>query len=259
MADKGSTSRKDLESLLGRLTFAATCFPRGRKWLNAVWRSARAAFRTSSGVVILGCQARKGLRCWSSELTSGSHEGVPLACRAAFPAYDGQSCGAIYADASGDGEAPGFGAWAVSGGKLLYLYGEWSREELDSCTIAELELAASTFGLVALSPLVGMVDVFSFTDNTVAMANMRNCVASSVAAQRLVTSRLEWMQHRGVSESAERITSKANLWADFLSRGQVDVVLRQAKQFGLECERVDFYDGWRGLLLEDQPHLHQLQ
>ena len=139
----------------------------------------------------------------------------------------------------------------MSGGKLLYLVGEWSREELDSCTIAELELAASTFGLVALSPLVGMVDVYSFTDNTVAMANMRNCVASSVAAQRLVSNRLQWMQQRGVSESAERITSKANLWADLLSRGQTDVVLRQASELGLDYERVEFYEGWRRLLLEE--------
>ena len=93
--------------------------------------------------------------------------------------------------------------------------------------------------------------IYSFTDNTTAMANMRNCTASSVAAQRLVSYRLQWMQQHGVSESAERITSKANLWADLLSRGQTDVVLRQASDAGLECEEVEFYEGWRRLLLEE--------
>jgi len=35
-------------SLLGKLNFAATCYPRGRQWMHAAWRAARARFRTRS-------------------------------------------------------------------------------------------------------------------------------------------------------------------------------------------------------------------
>ena len=77
----------------------------------------------------------------------------------------------------------------------------WSRDELAGCNINELELAASTFGLVALAAECGWSNVYSFTDNTPAMAWMRGSSPPSVVAQELSASRVEWMLANNISES----------------------------------------------------------
>ena len=129
--------------------------------------------------------------------------------------------------------------------------GSWSPEELERCHINELELAASTFGLVALAKEAGFSDVYSWTDNTSAMAWMRgSSTPTTVAAQCMCSARVEWMLGNCVSESAERITSEANLWADQGSRGDIQLVVQQARAFGLHTRRVNIPEGWRDLLLQ---------
>ena len=124
----------------------------------------------------------------------------------------------------------------------------WSRDELAGCNINELELAASTFGLVALAAECGWSNVYSFTDNTSAMAWMRGSSPPSVVAQELSASRVEWMLANSISESAERITSESNLWADQGSRGDIQLVIRQAERMSLRPRRVAIPDGWRASL-----------
>ena len=51
--------------------------------------------------------------------------------------------------------------------------------------ISELELAASTFGLVALVPQVGVRHCYSFTDNTNAMGAMRKLTPKRPVEQAL--------------------------------------------------------------------------
>lgn len=46
------------------------------------------------------------------------------------------------------------------------------------------------------------------------MAAVRGLVASTEAMQQLTAERVAWMMANGVAEATERITSKANLWAD---------------------------------------------
>ena len=123
-----------------------------------------------------------------------------------------EGCGAIYADASGT--EYGMAAWTVCGDELLYVEREWSVSERDGLLICDKELLASTIGLVALAPEAGLRSVYSFTDNTVAQAAMRRPTPTTVASQLLCLRRAEWMASSGVLEAAERITSKAHLWAD---------------------------------------------
>ena len=55
---------------------------------------------------------------------------------------------------------------------VLLVEGAWTARER-SMLICELELLVSTIGLVTLAPLAQLNHVYSFTDNTVAMAAMR--------------------------------------------------------------------------------------
>ena len=241
------------ESLLGKLTFAATCYPRGRQWLHAPWRAARAAFRTAGGGVVVSKSVRASLEQWACELTRADHPGVPLACTWDFPPpTDQERAVAIYADAARACASAGFGAWAVKGEELIYVCGEWSSDE-QQLLICDLELAASTFGLVALQPIVGRRAVYSYTDNTVAMSAMRSLSPTTAAMQHLTAARTSWILAEGVAEAAERITSASNLWADMLSRGDEQGVVEQAAALGLRARRVDVPAGWRELLQLRQP------
>ena len=247
-AEQAAASRRiergELASLLGKLLFAASCYPAGRPWLNAAWRLLRCQFRTGGeDTVLLTDGARAGLRRWASTLRSELADGVPLA-HGAFPAFGTPGCGAVYADASG---LQGWAAWTVSRGELLLTHGEWTREELsdESFTIAEKELLASTLGLVALAPLARLRFVYSFTDNVVAEAAMRRLTPRSARMQLLVERRCAWMRERGVFESPERITTSRNLWADLGSRQAAEEVATQAAALGLQTRVVQPPAAWR--------------
>ena len=151
--------------------------------------------------------------------------------------------GVIYADASGEG---GFSAWTVVGGEVLAVGGEWTAAER-GMHICELELLASTFGLVALAPHLPS-DVVSFSDNTVAVAAMRSMAPRSLVMQRVAARRTEWLLAAGVSEAPRRVTSAANLWADIGSRpekGGLPEVARQAGLCGLGFREIPVPEEWR--------------
>jgi hypothetical protein len=63
-----------------------------------------------------------------------------------MPRASSEMVSAVYADASEEG----YGAWTVVGSEMLYLHGEWS-PAARALLICDLELAASTFGLVELA------------------------------------------------------------------------------------------------------------
>jgi hypothetical protein len=147
----------------------------------------------------------------------------------------------VYADASGE---VGWMAWALHGDELVYVEGEWSAAEREGLIICEKELLASTLGLVALATAPGSA-VLSFTDNTVALAAMRSMSSRSRRMQQLIARRTEWLYEHGIAESAAWITSAANLWADWGSRGRLCDVLAAADAAGLATRRVGLPAGWR--------------
>ena len=248
-ASATSVSRPALMSLLGKLVAASACYPRGRQWLNAAWRSLRARYRTDRDVVVLSSSAVEGLRRWATELRAEHHDGVPLASRDAMPPADSDETVCVYADASLESGTCGFGAWTVVGNELLYIIDEWSDVE-KTLLICDLELAASTFGAVVISNETGRKYVWSFTDNTVAMSAMRKATPSTIAMQTLTRARTDWMFAEGVVETTERITSKANRWADALSRGDLQSVLTEAAALGLTHRQLSIPTEWRGMLAD---------
>lgn len=123
-------------------------------------------------------------------------------------------------------------AWTVTDGALRYVEGLWSAEERATLCIAELELLASTFGLVALAPWLPPCTV-SFTDNTVAAAVMRSAAPRTARLQWIAARRTLWLHQQARVEGVGRVTSRNNVWADLGSRGQLEEVLQQARALGL--------------------------
>ena len=203
-----------------------------------LWRVLRSTFRLDGDRVVLPSSVQAELRWWAIHLRH-SELGVPLASIRMPPV--GPDCAAVYADASG---SVGFAAWTVICGELLVTAGVWTDEEKELLTIAELELLASTFGVVAFDEWLPRA-VVSFTDNVVAQAAMRASAPRAELMQRVVVARTEWLMQRGMAEAVRRVTSQANLWADLGSRGELMEVVRQAEALDLVVREVEVPVAWR--------------
>ena len=128
---------------------------------------------------------------------------------------------------------------------MLMVADDWTEAER-GMLICELELLASTFGLVSFEPYLGRW-VVSFTDNTVAEAAMRAQRARSPAMQAVLQRRCQWLREHGLLESARRVASKANVWADVGSRPELGgwrAVQRMAESMGRRFQRVCVPDEW---------------
>ena len=212
-----SLSLQELQRLLGRLMFAAACYPRGRQWLNPVQRLARVHTRRRDGNIVLTGKAVDALRTWQRAMQAGGdvHAGVPLACPAELGPVGSPQVGTVYADASGQF---GYGAWTAVGDEVWAVRGEWSARERDEFLICDKELFASSVGLATFAPRARWRDIYSFTDNTVAMSAMRKLTPATLPMQQMTAERVDWMLHSGIREASERVSSKSNLWADLISR-----------------------------------------
>ena len=69
------------------------------------------------------------------------------------------------------------------------------------------------------------------------MAAMRSMAPRSEVMQAITARRTEYLFHGEILEESRRITSKANLWADLGSRGQMAAAVRQAAACGLKGAR----------------------
>ena len=119
----------------------------------------------------------------------------------------------------------GAAASAVADGELLYVHGEWTESER-ALLICDLELAASTFGLVALQPELELRNVYSFTDNTVAMAAMRTMAPSTAAMQQLTAARVG---HRKAVEQLRPRTQRLREASAEISAAQREKLERRAE------------------------------
>ena len=242
-----TVDRQALLRLLGRLQFAASCYPAGRQWLHPAWRLVRASFRTHADSVIITRAVRDALARWRAAIQEGGEatSGVPLASPLGMAAAGSPGVGVIYADASGE---YGYGAWTVVGDEVWVVRGTWSAHERAAFIIADKELFASTIGVVTFTEAAAWRDVYSFTDNTVAMSAMRKLTPTSPAMQQLTAARVEWMLERGVREAAERVSSKSNLWADLLSReGGWAPFSLQVAALGLQLREMQPPTDWQRL------------
>ena len=234
---------KEFEGVLHRLLFAASCFPQGRQWLHCMFRVARARFRLAGGKVGVSERVRRALLRWAAELRSGGHEGVPLASRGAFPMAGAPGVGVAYSDASG---GFGFGAWALHGGRVLYLEGQWTEAEREGMHINVKELFAMAVSLGTFLPIMGSRYVAEFTDNTAAEGAARRLSPRTAPMQRLVERRVELLRAHGAFSAVARVATGENKWADLLSRaGGLAEFLGQVEALGLSAVPCSVPAGWR--------------
>ena len=116
--------------------------------------------------------------------------------------------------------------------------GEWDDSSRDM-NIADKEYLASTAGLLGLHPFIESSYIWEWTDNTVALAAIRNLTPVRQVIQELSKFRAEWLRENLVFMVGERITSKNNLWADWGSRGRIDLVQTHAIELGLNVVQVE--------------------
>ena len=233
---------EEFESLLHRLLFAASCMPEGRQFLNPLFRVAKASFRLSGGRVVVTSRVRHALRWWVKHL-GGSHEGVPLACRGAFPSLDSGEVVVMYSDASG---GFGFGAWTFWRGEVLYIAGEWDAAEQGGLHINVKELLATTAALATFLEATAARYAVEFTDNTVAEGAARRLAPSSAQLQRLVERRVRLLRERDSFTELARVGTHENIWADLISRqGGLGEFLEQVRCLGLAARRLEVAEAWR--------------
>ena len=232
----------EFESLLHRLLFASCAMPIGRQFLNPLFRVARAEFRLSGGRVCVTTRVKHALGWWIENL-GGSHEGVPLACRGAFPSLESGEVLVMYSDASGNW---GFGAWAMWGSEVLYIADTWLEEERLGLHINVKELLATSAALATFVGATAARYAVEFTDNTVAEGAARRTAPASPQLQRLVERRVAFLREKGAFTEMARVGTHENLWADLISReGGLAVFLEQVAELGLGARRLEVAAGWR--------------
>ena len=232
----------EFESLVHRLLFASCAMPIGRQFLNPLFRVARAEFRLSGGKVCVTTRVKHALGWWVENL-GGSHEGVPLACRGAFPSLESGEVVVMYSDASGGW---GFGAWTMWGSEVMYIADTWLEEEKQGLHINAKELLATSAALATFVGATAARYALEFTDNTVAEGAARRTAPAAPQLQRLVERRVQFLRGRGAFTELARVGTHENLWADLISReGGLAIFLEQVEEQGLVARRLEVAEGWR--------------
>lgn len=234
---------KVFAELLGRLQFAAQCWPDGCEVLRPCWRAARVVTRTAVQAVPVTVAVARALAAFAEHLDQDEDYGVPLACRTPPTKGANNEACVIYADASG---TVGYSAWTVRADDLLIVCGEWSEDE-KRLNIATLELLAATWGPVALTTGDVGSELVSFTDNVIVAKELRVGWSDDSLRNAVLTRRSEWLRAAGQREAVARVTSKNNVWADWGSRGQLPKVVAAARAAGLRVVHVPVPDIWRSL------------
>ena len=242
LAGNAVCAGEEFESLLHRLLFAAVTMPEGRQYLNPLFRVAKAKFRLSGGKVMVTARVRGALSWWIEHL-GGSHEGVPLACRGAFPSVESGEVVVMYSDASG---GYGFGAWTLWRGEVLYIADTWDAAEQSDVHINVKELLATSAALATFLEATAATYAVEFTDNTVAECAARRNAPSAPQLQRLVERRVAMLRERGGFTEMARVGTHENIWADLISReGGLSQFLEQVASLRLAARRLCVAAEWR--------------
>ena len=237
-------ARSLFKPLVHKLIHAAETYPLGRQRLYYCLKALKAA---DGAWVYIGQQARAEMAWWLEQFELGDTAGVPLASRYSFPATSSDSTVVYYGDSSRELEDPskvsGYGAWCVLRGVFYYFYGEWTEEEIRRFSINVLEAKTRddglhTFATKARSLGCIVTHALGFTDNTSAEFTAERGRTSSDPMHELLVERYRLLQELDVHAATERVTSSDNELADWLSRGDVQEVLRVVHGAGLKSQRL---------------------
>ena len=251
-----SVLRSVLKPLVHKLLHAAETYPLGRQWLHYLLQALHGgAVEIEEDVLLLPFKADEELGWWERQFALGEWGGVPLASRFSFPATSSDDTVVYYGDAARELEDPakvsGYGAWSVIRGVFYYFYGLWTLEELLRFSINVLEakvrdMALYRFVQHARELGCSAAHVLAFSDNTAAECTAEAVRTHSQPLNALLRERQQWCADEGVFVATERCASVDNTLADWLSRGDVQDVLRVVKAAGLEAVELQV-DGCRDM------------
>ena len=231
-----SMCRDELNSLAHKLIYCSSIIVRMRPWLFPIFRCLYARTRTARA--LLSNEARTALRRCRLALQSADDHPLPFAATEAFP-LNGDDIVALYADAAGDGEDPGWGFWWVMGNTLFFAHGIWSAAQL-RLPIHALELWASSAGLMTLRCVVpsdASTYVLEYTDNAASEFVGDSQQSRCPLLQCLIAARGDFFDATGMCALPQRVSSAHNSWADWLSRNRLNQVIASAVRLGLRpCE-----------------------
>ena len=256
LAQSESQNYDQANSLYHKLLNASESTQGGRQHLFHVGRCLRAKFRLRRNAVRWSPAAVEELKWHAAQLRLPEPDGLPLASRRSIPEASDDGVGCFYGDSSRenpegarrvvekygrDTDQPtpshsGWGGWTVIGDVFYYTFGTWSAWEVAELIIAVTEFATQDILLFTFARFFGrdFTHFIEYTDNEASEGASHALLSRSVVIQELVRRRQRFLQKRRIFTQPRRITSKANRWADMLSRGDVEAVLQEVRAKGLK-------------------------
>jgi len=225
-ADRKTCTKKDLQSITGTLMFAANVVPAGRIFVRHLINLLCKAHRSHHHIKI-NAEAREDIQWWRTFVVDGNWNGKSILLDAKWSqppqvtAISGPCPDAIYTDASG----AGFGA--VFGSR--WLHGLWSEQELSESkresivSSTYVEFRAIAIALATWGHLCAGRRLTIRSDSNVAVQTFSDMSARHPALVQLIRTILFSAATHNFSVRLRHIEGKANVYADLLSRGQVQV------------------------------------
>jgi hypothetical protein len=241
--------------LVHKLLNASDTIPLGRTRLWYCRQALRTPNRLSPSAVIITKLALNELEWWLEILSDVNLTGIPLASRFAFPAASSPELITTYSDASREiGSISGYGAWAFIHDKFYFFRGHWTAEELAKFSINVLEFLTQIMAIFSFSELARSLGdsanhVRAFVDNTSAenVSEYGRPGATAEGMQYLNRRLKEKLSDAKIFIETKRVTSKANIIADLLSRDALEEALRYPGDCGISCIEIQPAAEWRGM------------
>ena len=202
MSQRSHASRRQLESLLGVLSFASSLVPLGRLRLLPLilWMNQNTSTETRDKLVVLGATFREGLEIWQNV----KFLNTPVRMSVPTPSLQ------LMTDASSQG-------W---GGALLphRVSGVWP-QECQSCSMNQLEMLAIFHSLEHFRSTLQGNPVLIMSDNTTAVSCIRNQgTLRSLPLLEISRKLLEFCEEFSIIPVPKHLPGRLNVLADQESR-----------------------------------------
>ena len=233
-SDRDACTRSELESLIGTLAFAAKVVPAGRTFLRRMIDLLPKADRRSHHIK-LNATFRADLHWWRTFVIDGDWNGVSLLLDPEWtqpPSVsitDDPCPDFIFTDASGAGFGAVFGR--------QWLHGTWSARDLSDSTRDEIvssayvEMRAVAIALATWGPSCRGRRITIRSDSLVAVQTFTRKSAHHPALMHMIRTILFLAASHQFAIRLRHIDGVANVYADMLSRGQIQAFRNSQSTF----------------------------
>ena len=210
--------REEFNSLAHKLIYCSCIIVRMRPLLFPVFKCLHAPTRTSR--VKVSVEAKEALERCENFLTFADAHSLPFASLEKFPSL-GDGIVVSYADAAGEGLWQGWGFWWVEGNTCFFAFNEWSDSQ-KQLVIHAKEAWVTTAAVMSIKAVNSSVSfVLEYTDNAATEWVADSQASRCVLLQEIISARARFFDAADVCTLPQRVKSEHNIWADWLSRGQI--------------------------------------